>query len=296
MSSIEIHSKKKKPIPPIQRVVKYLLENEGWSSHSIEESGIDKLKYRILGDILVLPPFHIDSGNIESIDRAFRQVFKGIRCVVAHEGKISGELRKPNVIVLSEVDDLSTIHIENGIKFKLDVTKVMFAAGNGTERKRFGTFDVKDEVVVDMFAGIGYFSLPLAKHGKPKKLISIEKNPDSAHLLRQNVVLNKVENIISVLEGDNRIVGDELIGQCNRVMMGYLPSAEPFLSRAFELLSSAPSTLHYHYIAKKEDMETIPIEHITPHLKGRKLAIQHIENVKSYAPQLFHFVADVLIT
>lgn len=193
------------------------------------------------------------------------------------------------------VTDTSTIHIENGIQYKLDITKVMFAAGNGTERKRFGQMNAQDEVAIDMFAGIGYFSVPLAKHGNLSQLISIEKNPDSANLLRQNFQINKVDHLTLVLEGDNRIVGDEWIGKCDRVLMGYLPDAEPFIERALSFLKDGNGLIHYHYIAKKEESETIPHQHISKYTQGKNIIIHHIENVKSYAPQLYHYVADVEI-
>jgi tRNA wybutosine-synthesizing protein 2 len=184
---------------------------------------------------------------------------------------------------------------------QLDVTKVMFAAGNGTERMRFAKFDVKDQVVADMFAGIGYFTLPVAKYGKPRRLIALEKNPNSAHFLRENIVLNKVSDIVTVYEGDNRETAEEWLGKCDRVFMGYLPSAEPFFPRALQLAHPRKCILHYHYFSSKEDSTTVPLTHLMPHLEaiGRntstKVTLLHIENVKNYAPHLWHYVADMLL-
>lgn len=36
----------------------------------------------------------------------------------------------------------------------------MFSSGNRSEKLRMGKLDCRDEVVVDLFAGIGYFVLP----------------------------------------------------------------------------------------------------------------------------------------
>lgn len=50
---------------------------------------------------------------------------------------------------------------QHGIKYSLDVTRCMFSSGNVTERARMGRQACKDQVVVDLFAGIGYFTLPM---------------------------------------------------------------------------------------------------------------------------------------
>jgi len=69
-----------------------------------------------------------------------------------------------------------TVHRENGVIFNLDARKVMFSAGNLKERMRMSLFG-KDEFVVDMFAGIGYFTLQMAVHSRPRKIMAIEMNP-----------------------------------------------------------------------------------------------------------------------
>jgi tRNA G37 N-methylase Trm5 len=78
-----------------------------------------------------------------------------------------------------------------------------------------------------------------------------------------------------------------------------LPSAEEFVDRALDFGKHDKFVVHYHYIATKADSESIPIQHIRPRLQAKRpnatLTIDHIENVKSYAPQLFHYVADVTI-
>ena len=55
-------------------------------------------------------------------------------------------------------------HRENGILYCLDVTRCMFSSGNGTEKARMGRLACCGEIVVDLFAGIGYCSLPLLVH------------------------------------------------------------------------------------------------------------------------------------
>ncbi|CAA6658210.1 unnamed protein product [Spirodela intermedia] len=54
-------------------------------------------------------------------------------------------------------------HQENGITYSFDATECMFSFGNLSEKLRMARLDCQDEVVVDLFAGIGYFVLPFLK-------------------------------------------------------------------------------------------------------------------------------------
>ena len=60
----------------------------------------------------------------------------------------------------------------------------MFSRGNISEKLRFSELDVTDEIIIDMFVGIGYWVLQLAKHQRPRKLICIDKNPDAITALK----------------------------------------------------------------------------------------------------------------
>jgi tRNA G37 N-methylase Trm5/tRNA(Phe) wybutosine-synthesizing methylase Tyw3 len=169
----------------------------------------------------------------------------GVRSICVDGVGIGGELRQPNVRVVglagralfraldadadvtldsvaearSEASPTLTTHVENGISYSFDVRLCMFASGNGTERMHFASLRLPGETVLDMFAGIGYFSLPLAKHSQLARLICLEKNPDSVAFLSRNAAANGVAELMHILCGDNRVVGSEYLGQCDRVLM-----------------------------------------------------------------------------
>ena len=90
-----------------------------------------------------------------------------------------------------------TIHEENKIKYLLDPQQVMFSSGNMDERIRMATVSNEKETVVDLFAGIGYFTLPIAVHSHSHQIIACELNPVAFQYLEKNCQLNHVNHIES---------------------------------------------------------------------------------------------------
>jgi tRNA wybutosine-synthesizing protein 2 len=130
----------------------------------------------------------------------------GCRTALNDTGGISGVYREPVVEVIYGSSQTETIHTEHGIRFKMDPQRIMFSSGNMKERLRIARIAHVDETVVDLFAGIGYFSLPMAVYSTPKKIFACEMNPVAYAYLCQNVVLNHVGHVVEPCFGDNRMV------------------------------------------------------------------------------------------
>lgn len=100
----------------------------------------------------------------------------------------------------------------------------MFSIGNITEKLRIASFDCSQEIVVDLFAGIGYFVLPYLVHARAKHVHACEINPDSIEALKINLKLNRVEDRCTIHEGDNRETCPNNVA--DRVNLGLIPSSE----------------------------------------------------------------------
>jgi tRNA wybutosine-synthesizing protein 2 len=199
-----------------------------------------------------------------------------------------------------------TVHVENEVKYCFDVMRVMFCSGNTTERMHFSEVRAPGERVVDMFAGIGYFTLPLAINGGVKEIIALEKNPDSCWYLRLNSLVNGVGDKVKIFNGDNRVeTGSTYEGQCDRVLMGYIPTCEEFLPRAYSFLrrGSVPNSrvgiIHYHFNAgERKEAYSCAYGHVVAQL-GEDVAgtfTIELRQVKSYSPRTWHYVADVIFS
>ena len=97
-------------------------------------------------------------------------------------------------------------HIDNGIKYTFDVTKVMFSAGNITEKIRVAGFSCQGETVLDLYAGIGYFTLPYLVHAQAELVHACEWNSDAVAALERGLKVNGVSERCVVHYGDNRKV------------------------------------------------------------------------------------------
>ena len=222
----------------------------------------------IIGDIYLSK----SNTNIKQIKKQFPY----IKTICKLSG-ISGEFRKPKIKRLFGESTITT-HREHGISYNLDVSKVMFSQGNHFEKRRLMNLVKPNETVVDMFAGIGYFTLPIAK--KVKQIYAIEKNTESYNFLEQNIRQNYLSNVTAI-KGDCR---QQKLGKiADRIIMGYFPGTKKFLPAALKL-AKENCIIHYHELGKneKEIIKQLP----------KNVEILKIRKVKSYSPNKNHYVID----
>ena len=255
----------------------------------------DFLKWKKIGDILIVDnKFSDDSlDSLESI--ALEHKVKSIIKI----DKIDGQKREPTISILYG-DETETINKENGCLFNLDLSKVMWAKGNNNERLRIAKLVTKGETVVDMFAGIGYFSIPIGVHSQAKQIYSIEINPNSYHFLRKNIELNRInekakyDRMIPIL-GDCAIEAPKY--SADRVLMGYVKTTHHFLSPAMACVKDG-GIIHYHETVPDKLIETRPYERVKEiawECGEREVEVLNIQKIKRYAPGVEHIVLDARI-
>lgn len=189
-------------------------------------------------------PFSIDEDELASV--VCQTVQKPTcRRLAVERGVKDDQFRSPDVELILG-DNAIVTHKENHIIYRFDITKCMFSFGNINEKLRMAKLDCSEEIVVDLFAGIGYFSLPLLVHSKAKHLYACEWNPDAIDAFKKNLILNDISpSRCTIIEGDNRSNRPTDVAQ--RVIMGILPSCLDWMSTAFECIDkSTGATLHCH--------------------------------------------------
>ena len=242
-------------------------------------------KYQIIGDICLVKLGYVALKYKHQIGGIILDSHPHFRTVCANH-IISGMFREPKVEVIAGDKNTETIHTENGCKFKLDVAKIMWSKGNHKERTRITKVVKKNEIILDMFAGIGYFTIPLAKFSKAKKIYSIELNPTAYNYLEQNIRLNRLSNIIPI-KGDCEKEIPKLKIKFDRILMGLIPSCKEYIPAALKAIKKG-GVIHYHGLAKKGKEKDLLKD-----FGARKLKLLKTTKVKSWSPSLVHVVLDV---
>ncbi len=260
--------------------------------------------FQQIGDICILNLKSELGQDKELIGKAVLELFPRFETICNKTGNIKGKFRKPQIEIIAGNNNTETIHLEAGNKFKFDVRKLMFAKGNINERQRLSNEVDKDEIIVDMFAGIGYFSIPIGNKSV-KKLYSIELNPEAVKYLKENKKINKLENM-EIIEGDNREVIDKLVEKgvkADRIVMGYLPPPFEYLDWAFRI-SKKGTIIHFEdLISEVSDEENKKdVERSFNQIKeyayknGKKIKLMKVNRVKNYKPKTGHYVLDLEVS
>jgi tRNA wybutosine-synthesizing protein 2 len=244
------------------------------------------MKGKVIGDILVV------KNDVEDVDELLKT--PGVNRIVKL-GRITGLKREPEVEVIVG-EGTETVHRENKCGFKLDVSRIMWSKGNTTERKRMSLLPEDGEIIVDMFAGIGYFSIPMAVHSNPKQIYSLEINPVSYGYLCENIKINKVESVVKPILGNCREVAPQ-DAVADRVLMGYIGNTHEYLDVAMGVLKEG-GTLHYHESVPDIIKFKRPVERIinAAKISGRgEVEILNARIIKPYSPGVYHVVVDAKI-
>jgi len=274
---------------PLEKIKKSLSNNI-----PLEVTSLLPEKWEKIGNVLTIKLNEKLNSYREEIGKTYAEVLH-CKTVLNDIGGISGIFREPNVKLLYGSKDTETVHKENGIRYKLDAQKIMFSSGNMDERLRMAKISNKNETVVDLFAGIGYFTLPMAVYSRPRKIFSCEINPVAYEYLCKNIVLNHVTSIVNPLFGDNRIIAPKNVAE--RVIMGYFDDTQKFLPTAFDCLKNCTGIIHFHNVCSNELFPETPLNIVEKTADKYKRNVELLTSrvIKSYAPGVSHIVLDIRV-
>lgn len=244
----------------------------------LREKGIDleSIAIDFIGDIAVIKLKNEDIAK--EVANAIIKTNKHVKTVCLDRGVKEDFRIRDLEIILGESTE--TTHKEYGIKMKLDIKKVYFSPRLAAERMRVAKQVKENEIVIDMFAGIAPFSLIIAKFAKPKKIYAIDKNPWAIKYARENVRINKMEEIIEVIEGDAKNILPKL-PKAHHIIMNLPHKSHEFLPLALE----KGKILHYYEIVERNKIKE-RVEEIKERAKNLdyEIEIKNLRIIGSYSP------------
>ena len=281
-------------IPVIKHVEGYDIEYADFDLQKKESSPAETLgyspAYEQIGDIAIIDRHEPKALEIAKI--LMRQ--NRIRTVLQAETSISGEYRTREVSILAGERKTETLYKENECRYLIDLAKVYFTPRLSTERTRIAQ-QIKDgDMVVDMFAGVGPFSILIAKRHPSSRVIAIDKNPSAIYYLKENVKLNKVKNI-EIREGDARDIAKGISG-ADHVIMNLPHSGIEFLDAALGMIKRS-GIIHLYAIAHEDDLFEGILKTIEKIADDRGFQVNIIDKriVRPYAPYQYNICMDIQV-
>jgi len=167
--------------------------------------------------------------------------------VLAKSSAVEGVYRLREFEVIAGVEKTETVHREHCCVYHVDLAKAYFSPRLSHEHDRVASLVREGETIVDMFAGVGPFSILIAKKRENVRVYAIDVNPDAVDFLRRNVAVNRVEKkVVSILGDARQIVRESFMGVADRVIMNLPERAVEYLDVACEAIRSEGGIMHYY--------------------------------------------------
>jgi len=249
-----------------------------------------------IGDIIIvrIPDSLISKKKI--IGKALLEQVKTAKSVFHQSSPVEGDFRTRNLELIEGDEKTETEYKENGCRFIVDVEKAFFSPRLSTERERISNLVNDNDVIINMFGGVGMFSLLAAKK-KSCTVYNIDINPVASKLCEENIKLNKLKGKVISLNGDaTEIIKEKLQDTADRVLMLLPERSDEFLDIAISSLRKN-GVIHYYshiHAEKKQDAPKLSEEHFL-NINKIQAKIMTSRVVRPVGPRFYQTVVDVKI-
>ena len=255
--------------------------------------------FDIIGDIAIVKLPDPSPANAQAVAEAIMSRHKGMKTVLIQSAKVSGDYRLRRLTHVAGENKTRTVHKESGCVFAVDVETCYFSPRLLLERWRIAQLVKPDEIVVNMFAGVGCFSIIIAKQVPSAKVYSIDVNPMAIQFMQENIRLNRVYGKVVPLLGDSKtIIENKFQRIADRVLMPLPEKALEYLPCAVSALKAGGGWIHFHsfeYAGKTEDPEKKAKLKVAEKLGalGVDFEVPFSRVVRKVGPNWHHVVVDI---
>jgi tRNA (guanine37-N1)-methyltransferase len=251
-----------------------------------------------VGDIAIIeiPPELEQYKNL--IGQAVLRMNRNLRTVLTKAGAVSGIYRLREFNVIAGEPRTETVHKEYGCEYYVDVAKAYFSPRLSHEHNRVASLVKDGETVADLFAGVGPFTIPIAKSHKDVKVYAVDVNPYAVDFLKRNIRLNRVQDSVYPILGDAKQVANEQLSNiADRVIMNLPEKAMEFVDVACKTVKSTGGIVHFYcFVNASESLEDVKLRFAKKVEKcGRKVEFLFSRHVRETAPYEWQAVLDAEI-
>ncbi len=250
-----------------------------------------------IGNIIIIRMPDSLVSKKKAIGEILLQKIKTAKSVFYQSSPVEGDFRTRSLELIAGEDSTETEYREYGCRFKVNVQKAFFSPRLSTERNRIADLVVDGEAIINMFGGIGMFSIIVAKK-KKCTVYNIDINPDAIELCNQNIMLNKLKGKVESIAGDaTKIIEERLSGKGDRILMLLPERYDEFLDSAIKA-SKKNAIIHYYchiHSDKKNLVANLAKEHFMKVVKV-KSEIFGSKIVRPIGPRFYQAVVDAKIS
>jgi tRNA (guanine37-N1)-methyltransferase len=255
--------------------------------------------FDVIGDIAItkLPDNSLENAQV--VGQAILARHKNVKAVFVQSAGVVGSFRLRELTHLAGENRTQTVHKESGCVFKVDVQTCYFSPRLLHERQRIARLVQSGETVVNMFAGVGCFSILIAKQVPDAKVYSIDINPTAVAFMEENIRVNRVFGKVVPLLGDAKtIIETRLRGCADRVLMPLPEKAYEYLPTAVFALKPLGGWIHLHTFEHATKTQN-PAEKVEQKVQqkmdtlGIKYTVSFVHVVRSTGPNWWQLVADI---
>jgi tRNA (guanine37-N1)-methyltransferase len=277
----------------------HMLKNALSNILSLDEISQVYSAFDQIGDIVIIKiPDELMSKKKLIADTILAHV-KTAKAVFAQVSPVKGDYRVRNLEFVAGENRTITEYKEHGCRFRVDVAKTYFSPRLSTERLRIAKMVGEGEIIVNMFAGVGTYSILMARMNKTCTVYSIDSNAVAAELCEVNAKLNKVQDrVISIHSDATEVIKDKLAGCANRVLMPLPERAKDFIDSAILALNKKGIVHYFAHIRadnKKAGQELGMQDTHNTFVKYNHI-VQQVKVVRGIGPRMYQIVADVSVT
>jgi tRNA (guanine37-N1)-methyltransferase len=265
----------------------------------LDQNELEELScaFDTIGGIIIIKIPESLNQKKRLIAEVLLQKVNNVYSVFCQTSGVHGDYRLRNLEFLAGINSPLTYYKENGCTFKIDVANAYFSPRLSTERMRIANMVEENEVIVNLFGGVGTYSVLIARGNKTAKVYSIDLNIFAHELCIENSMINKVSDRVISLFGDAKlVVNNRLKGKATRVLMPLPEKAREFVDEAVYSLINGEGKVHFfaHVKAnnKKDAIDKGTVE-TNDAFKRYKISIDGVRVVREVGPRLYQIVSDV---
>lgn len=206
--------------------------------------------YDLIGNIVIIEILPEILEYKYLIGETLISLFPSIKTVYRKKSAVSGSYRLRELELIAGEGNCTTVHVEHQIRIYVDVCKAYFSPRLGQEHYRVAQKCKDDEIIVDLFTGVGAFPLHIAKKFNAR-IYAVDINPNAIECLERSVKMNKLKGQIIPINNDCREFAKTFENKADKVIMNLPSHSHEYIDVLCSIIKPGGTVFFYQFVSDK---------------------------------------------